>query len=127
MADAAAGLHGQRGLFHRVEDGAEVVLDPPHDEAIEQRYIAFRASAGENASGGQEGEVLHGAGKQLGPEFALRFSLGLCRSLRHPHPGVGDGLIDGAPVGGFQPVFLIPDLLGDGRQGVWFVRPISWG
>ena len=60
VADAAALLHGQRGFLHVVEDGAEVVLDRPMHEAVEQRHRAARAGAGEDAAAGQEAEVADG-------------------------------------------------------------------
>src|SRR5262245_59535258 len=39
VADAAALLHGERGLADILEDGAEIILDPAHDEAVEQRHL----------------------------------------------------------------------------------------
>ena len=72
VADAAALLHGERGFLDVVEDGAEVVLDAAHHEAIEQRDVATGAGAGQDATGRQEGEVRHGLGEGLAPSAPVR-------------------------------------------------------
>src|SRR6185295_20114608 len=75
VADAAALLHGARGFLDVVEDGAEVVLDAPHNEAIEECYGPSRSRAGEDASGRQEGEVGHCIGEAARPSLPRAFWL----------------------------------------------------
>ena len=91
VADAAALLHGERGFLDVVEDGAEVVLDAAHHEAVEERDGAARAGAGKDAAGRQEGEVGHRLGEAASPSAPLaRFGSAAAAALRHPRPGVGD-------------------------------------
>ena len=54
VPDAAARLHRQRGFLDVVENGAEIVVDRAHDEAIEQRDAAARAGARDDAAGRAE-------------------------------------------------------------------------
>ena len=67
VADAAALLHGERGFLDVLEDGAEVVLDAAHHEAVEERDVAAGAGAGQDAAGRQEGEIGHGLGEAPWP------------------------------------------------------------
>ena len=111
VADAAALLHGERGFLDVVEDGAEVVLDGAHDEAVEERDGAPRAGAGEDAARGQEGEVGHRRGEGFGPARAGALRLGGGRCLGHPCPSVGDAVVEHAPVRRLEAVLHVPDVL----------------
>ena len=112
VADAAALLHGQRRLLQLAEDAGHIVRDRAHDEAVEQGDVARRAGAGEDAPGRHEAEILLRFEEPLFPY--RRFALDLRQRLRDPPPGIVDRPVDRRAVRPFQPVFHVPDLLGDG-------------
>ena len=116
MADAAALLHGERGFLDVVEDGAEVVLDAAHHEAIEEGDVAARAGAGQDASRRQEGEIGHGLGEGLLPALAGALGLGGGDRGGHARPGILQAMIDGAAIDRLQAVLHVPDLLGNRRN-----------
>ncbi len=115
VADAAALLHGERRLAQMGEDAGHVVRDGAHDEAIEERDAARAAGAGDHPAGGQELEPGHGLVEALRPERLVR--LGLGERIRHPPPGILDGLVHRVPVRPFEPVLHVPDLLRDRGDG----------
>ena len=57
MADAAALLHRQCGLFHALENGRKVVLDLAQHKAVEQRDPSVGAGPGQNAARRQKTEI----------------------------------------------------------------------
>jgi hypothetical protein len=117
MADAAALLHGERGFLDVLEDGAEVILDAAHHEAIEEGDVAARARARQDAPRRQEGQIGHGLGEGLFPALAGALGLGGRHGGGHPCPGVAEGMIDHAAVDRLQAVLHVPDLLGNGGNG----------
>ena len=112
IPDAAALLHGQRGLFQIIEDARHVVGDLAHDEAIEQGNHAVRTGTGNDAARRQELEIRQRVPELRSPGFGI--VLARRQGRRHPVPGVVDGLVHGPPVRRLQPVFHVPDLLGNG-------------
>ncbi len=115
VADAASPLEGECGFPHVSEDRAHVVADPAHDKAIEQRHVAPRAGAGENAPGGDEREIRHGVEKTLLPErrAIARVPPKPRRAQRSPRSPLWIGPCF-RPAR--KPVFRVPDLLGDRDQ-----------
>ena len=67
MADAAALLHREGGFLHAVEDRGQVILDPAHDEAVEERDLAAGAGASQDAAGRQKAEIGDGIEEALAP------------------------------------------------------------
>ena len=114
VADAAALLHGQRGFFQILEDAGHVVGDVPHDEAIEEGDLAAGAGPGQDAARRQEAEIGQSLVKPWLP--AARVALGLGERLGHPPPAILDGLVHSPAARRFEPVFHVPDLLGEGRH-----------
>ncbi len=119
VADAAALLHGQRGLLQVLEDAAHVVGDRAHDEAVEQRHVAAGAGAGQDAAGRQELKI------DLRIEEGVRplrgFILRGCQRRSYAPPGILDAPVDRGAVGRLEAVLHVPDLLCDGadrRHGV---------
>ena len=115
VPDPAALLHGQRGILHALEDGAQVVVDLAEHEAVEQGDVAACAGAGEDAAGRQEAEIGDGGVEALGPLLARLLAAlldGRC-SARHAPDGVVQRRIDGAAVRALQAVFQIPDFPGN--------------
>ena len=117
VADAAALLHGERGFLDVLEDGAEVVLDAAHHEAVEERDGAARAGAGQDAAGGQEGEVGHRLGEAPWPSARAR---AWARPRPPPSPPAPRCRrcvrSSGDAVRRLEAVFHVPDLLGDPGQ-----------
>ena len=72
VTDAAALLHGQRCFPQIVEDRGHVVRNPPHHEAVEERDLALRTGAGEDAAGGQELKPLECLVEHRLPALGLR-------------------------------------------------------
>ena len=111
ISDAAALLHGQRGLFQHVKNPAHTVGNCAHDKAIEQSHTPLCASPSGDASGRQKFEI----GQSI---IELRLPFGGCgldrgQRARDALPAVFDGLIDGRTIRLFEAVFHIPDLFGD--------------
>ncbi len=111
VTDAAALLHGQRGLAQMREDPGHVVRDRPHDETVEERDGAAGASPGDDPAGGQKFEIGEGLGETGSPDG--RVALGRGEGGGDPRPGILDGLVHSRAVRPFEPVFHVPDLLGD--------------
>src|SRR6185312_539255 len=107
--------HGQRRFAQMLEDARHVVGDGAHDEAVEQRHMAARAGTGEDAAGRQEAEILHRRIETVGP--AGEVLLGLGERLGDASPAVLERAVERRLVGTFEPIFHVPDLLGDGRDG----------
>ena len=121
VADAAALLHGERGLLQVLEDRGHVVRDPAHHEAVEERDLPLRPCAGEDAAGGQELEPFQRAVELRLPARRLRLDRG--QGAGDPPPAVLDGAVDGRAVGRLQAVLHVPyagrdrQHLGHGRSG----------
>jgi hypothetical protein len=111
VADAAALLHGQRGLAQVTEDAAEVVLDVAHDKAVEQGHTAPGAGAGQNPSRRHEAEIFERLVERHLPFFWIL----LCGRERagDAAPAVLYRDIDRGAVLGLQPIPGVPDLPGD--------------
>ena len=124
VADAAALLHGQRGLLHVLEDGAEVVLDAAHHEAIEERDGAAGAGAGQDAAGGQEGEVGHRFSEAAGPSFPRTFLFYVCCRPRDALPGVGNRVVERNAVLALETILRLPDLFGDSGRSCRHVNSL---
>ncbi|MPL67195.1 hypothetical protein SDC9_12885 [bioreactor metagenome] len=124
IADAAALLHGQRGLLQHVEDARHAVRDRAHDEAVEEGHRAPGAGAREDAAGRQELEILERVIEALFPGHRVRLDRG--EIARHTPPAVLDGDVDRRAIGLFQTVFHVPDLFGDigGESGHRLLGPV---
>ena len=118
MPDAAALLHGEGGFLDVFEDGAEVVLDAAHHEAIEQRDLAVGARAGNDAAGRQEAIVGQHIVIACSPTFAdlAAALLDGRRCFRDTPPRILDRPIDWFAVRGLQTILLIPDVRRNGAQ-----------
>src|SRR5690606_31379719 len=57
MPDATALLHRQRCFLDVLEDGAQVILDPAHDAAVEQGNLSTAPGACDDAPGRQKLET----------------------------------------------------------------------
>ena len=112
IADAAALLHGQRGLFQPVENSAHAVGDRAHDKAVEQGDIASRARAGGNAARRQVLEPFKCLVERGLPFGLVGFNLG--QGAGNPAPGVFDRPVNRGAILRFQAILHVPDLLGDG-------------
>ena len=112
IADAAALLHGQRGLFQPVENAAHAVRDGAHDKAVEQRHIPPRASARRDATCGQEFEPRKRAIKPLFPD--LRLCLDLGQSAGDAAPAVLHRAVNRGAIRLFEAVLHVPDGFGNG-------------
>ena len=109
MADAAALLHRQRGLLDVLEDRAEIVLDQPHHEAVEQGYATAGAGAGDDAAGRKERVVRERALEPSGPARAVGSPLGACNRRRDPRPRIGKRRVHRRAVFTLEAVLHIPD------------------
>ena len=112
IADAAALLHGERALLERVEDPRQRIRDRSHDETVEQRDLPGRARAGQDATTGQELEVLQQRVKTLAPAPSI-MRLDARDRLGDPRPGIVDAHLPGPRIG--IPVSGLPEVLRDGR------------
>ena len=112
IADPAALLHGQRGLFQRVEDAAHVVRHRPHDAAVEQRHRPPRASPRRDPPRRQILEPFERAVELFFPFGGVLFHLG--QRPRDPPPRILDRPVDRRAIRRLEPILHIPDLLGDG-------------
>ena len=90
MTDAAPLLHGEGGFLEVLEDGAEIVRDRPHDEAVEERDVAARAGACDDATRGQELEIRERVLKALLPRLADARLLDAGASRSQARPGIRD-------------------------------------
>ena len=117
VADAAARLHGERGLLEVLEDARHVVLDGAHDVAVEEGDVSPRAR--DDAPGREEavvGERLHEGGVVLGPRLVLGFRRG--EGGGDARPGRVDVGVEGlAGLVVLQTVFHVPDVFCD--LGQW--------
>jgi hypothetical protein len=96
----------------RVEDAVHGILDPSHDEAVEQGDAMAGAGAGKNAAAGQEFEIFQRPVKALFP-LGLRRRFRARQRARHPPPGVLDrGVLHLAGIA--VAVLRIPDVARDG-------------
>ena len=117
VPDAAALLHRQRCFLHVLEDRAEIVLDRPHHEAVEERHPPVAAGTGDDPPGWQEAEVRDSPVEAVGPQGALALAapLDARSSLGDAPPGSLDAVLERRAVGGLQAVLQIPYLMGDRR------------
>ena len=137
MPDAAALLHGQRGILDAREDGAEIVVDRAEHEAVEEGDGAPRAGAGEDTACRQEAEVGHGAVEALGPLLAglLAALLGRGGGTRHAPESVVQRRIGFAAVRALQAVLEVPYFTRNGggefgfvtHRRVLLIGPQIWG
>src|SRR3954454_25051676 len=101
-------MHGQRGLAQMGEDGAEVVADLAHHEAVEQRPPPVGAGARQDAASRLEPEVYQRFVENPFP--ASGFSLDLRQSASDPAPALLDRGVDRRAIEALEAVFRIPDL-----------------
>ncbi len=117
MPDAATLLHRQGCFAHMLEDRAQIVLDPAHDEAIEKRYLAARAGAGQNPPSRQEAEIRHGIIEAPGPRLLGALALlGHRGRARDTAERIRKLLLAVASGKGSQPILGAPNFLGDRSQ-----------
>src|SRR5690606_31262100 len=114
---------GERGFLHVVEDRAEVVLDPTHDEAIEQRHLTPAAGACDDPARWQEPEVSQCfvvAVRPLLPRFPTAL-LDRSGCPRYSAPSILQRAVDRLAVSCFQAIFLLPNELRDGADAerIW--------
>ena len=112
VADPATLLHGQGRLAQRLENAAHRVRHCPHHEAVEQGDRPRRARPRHDPPGRQELEILQRRIEPRLPDRRLR--LPRRQRPRNPRPGRLHRRIQRHPVRILQPIFHIPDLLGDG-------------
>ena len=117
VADAAALLQRQRGLAQVGENPVHRIRDRAHDEAVEERDAAIRAGAGDDAAGGQEAMAGQRGGEIERVGAAVFRLLRLRQRQRDPRPGGGHIRVHGRAVRRFQPVFHVPDLVGNVGHG----------
>src|SRR5690606_37420827 len=113
VADAAALLHRPRRFLHVLENRAEVILDLPHDEAVEQRHLTAAAGPRDDAPGGQELEIGQCLEVALRPALAGLLAALLYRGCRacDPAPSVLQRPVDRHSIRRLEPVLLLPDEL----------------
>src|SRR5690606_26919464 len=130
VPDAAALLHRQRRFLDVLEDRTEVVLDAPHDEAVEERHLAAAGGPGDDAARRQELEAGQRLEIALGPTLArLPAALldGGCRA-RDPAERVLQRAVDRFAVSRLQPVLLLPNMFRDraDAERVWMHDGLRW-
>ncbi len=113
IADPAALLHGQRGLFQPVENAAHIVGDRAHDETVEEGHRPRRASARGDPACGEVFEILKSSIEPILPKRGI--FLDDRKRTGDAAPAVFHRAIHRRAIGLFEPILHVPDLFSDGR------------
>ncbi len=122
MPDPAAHLQRQRSFPDMIENRPEIIVDPAHDEAVEQRHRTVSTSAGQYAAARNERHRTDGIGK-----VPLRRRRSVARLDRRCRPrdtrsGIRPGPVAHTAVAVPQLILLRPDFRRDLRPKRHFRR-----